>query len=81
MKDFFVEMGVDANLMLKLLATPHKDMYWLTRDELQLSRLANQAKSGEELVTGGESEEWMIASPRAAENLAKVTRETQKNPR
>jgi len=78
MKDFFVEMGVDANLMLRLLATPHKDMYWLTHDELQSSRLANQARSGEELVTGGESDEWMIASPSAAENLAKLTRETQK---
>jgi hypothetical protein len=78
MKDYFVEMGVDANLMLRLLATPHKDMYWLTSDELQLSRLTNQPKSGEELVTGGESDEWMTASPRAAENLAKLAREMQK---
>jgi tetratricopeptide (TPR) repeat protein len=78
MKDYFVEMGVDANLMLRLLATQHKDMYWLTYDELQLSRLTNQPKSGEELVTGGESDEWMTASPRAAENLAKLAREMQK---
>lgn len=78
MKDYFVEMGVDANLMLRLLATPHKDMYWLTYDELQLSRLTNQPKSGEELVTGGESDEWMTASPRAAENLAKLAREMKK---
>jgi hypothetical protein len=78
MKDFFVEMGVDANLMLRLLATPHKDMYWLTYDELQSSRLANQARSGEELITGAESDEWLIVSPRAAQSLAKVTRETQK---
>jgi tetratricopeptide (TPR) repeat protein len=78
MKDYFVEMGVDANLMLRLLATPHKDMYWLTFDELQSSRLTNQPKSGEELVTGGESDEWMTTSPRAAENLAKLAREMQK---
>jgi hypothetical protein len=75
MKDYFVEMGVDANLMLRLLATPHKQMYWLTRDELQSSRLANQARSGEELVTGSESDEWMIASPKAAESLARLARE------
>ena len=78
MKDYFVEMGVDANLMLRLLATPHKDMYWLTYDELQVSRLTNQPKSGEELVAGGESDEWMTTSPRVAENLAKLAREMQK---
>ena len=78
MKDYFVEMGVDANLMLRLLATPHKHMYWLTFDELQLSRLTNQPKSGEELVTGGESDDWMMASPRVVENLAKLAREVQK---
>jgi hypothetical protein len=78
MKDYFVEMGVDANLMLRLLATPHNDMYWLTHDELQLSRLTNQPKSGEELVTGGESDEWMTASPKVAENLAKLARQMQK---
>jgi len=78
MKDFFVEMGIDANLMLRLLATPHKDMYWLTHDELQSSRLANQSRSGEELITGAESDEWMIVSPKAAQGLAKVTPETQK---
>jgi hypothetical protein len=61
--------------MLRLLATPHKQMYWLTRDELQSSRLANQARSGEELVTGSESDEWMIASPKAAESLARLARE------
>ena len=53
-------------------------MYWLSYDELQLSRLTNQPKSGEELVAGGESDEWMTASPRAAENLAKLAREMQK---
>jgi tetratricopeptide (TPR) repeat protein len=78
MKDYFVEMGVDANIMLRLLATPHKDMYWLTYDDLQLSRLTNQARSGEEQVTGTESDEWMTTSPRAAENLAKLAREMRK---
>jgi tetratricopeptide (TPR) repeat protein len=78
MKDYFVEMGVDANLMLRLLATPHKQMYWLNHDELQVSRLTNQATSGEELITGGESDDWIMASPRAAENLARLAREAQK---
>ena len=44
MKDFLVEMGVDANLMSRLLSTPHQDMYWLTHDELKTSRLTNQTK-------------------------------------
>ena len=65
-------MGVDATLMLKLLATPHKQVYWLTRDELQTARLANQSKSGEELITGTESDAWMVASPKAAAALAKA---------
>jgi tetratricopeptide (TPR) repeat protein len=78
MKDYLVEMGVDANLMLQVMATPHKDMYWLTRDELLASRLANQGKSGEELVTGTESDEWIVTSPVAAENMAKLLRGERK---
>jgi tetratricopeptide (TPR) repeat protein len=78
MKDYFVEMGIDANLMLQIVATPHKDMHWLTRDELLASRLANQATSGEELVTGNESDEWIVTSPKAAENMAKLLREERK---
>jgi tetratricopeptide (TPR) repeat protein len=72
MKDYLVEMGVDANLMLQVVATPHKDIYWLTRDELLASRLTNQGKSGEELITGTESDEWIVTSPTAAENMAKL---------
>src|SRR5262249_27742702 len=38
MKDFLVEMGVDAALMTRLLSTPHQSMYWLSNDELATSR-------------------------------------------
>jgi hypothetical protein len=55
MKDYLVELGVDANLMLQVMATPDKDMYWLTRDELLASHLA-KGKRGEELVKGTESD-------------------------
>jgi tetratricopeptide (TPR) repeat protein len=78
MKDYLVEMGIDANLMLQIIATPHKNMHWLTRDELLASRLANQATSGEELVTGVESDEWIVTSPKAAENMARLLREERK---
>ncbi|MBO0763296.1 MAG: tetratricopeptide repeat protein [Hyphomicrobiaceae bacterium] len=78
MKDYLVQMGVDANLMLQIVATPHKDMYWLTRDELLASRLVNQAKSGEELVTGVESDDWIVTSPKAAQNMERLLREERK---
>jgi hypothetical protein len=71
MKDYLVEMGVDATLMLKLLSAPHTNMYWLTREDLTLTRLANQAKSGEELITGGELDDWIVASPKVVEALSK----------
>src|SRR5262249_26272487 len=69
MKDFLVEMGVDAALRTRVLTTPHQSMYWLSNDELATSRLANQSKSGEELVAGAESDDWILAAPRLADGL------------
>lgn len=64
--DYFAEMGVDAVVMLRLMATPHSSMYWFRRDELAHARLTTAARSGEEVVTGGESSDWMLLSPRFA---------------
>lgn len=69
MKDFLVEMGVDAALMTRLLSTPHQSMYWLSTEELASSRLANQTKSGEELIAGGESDDFIVAAPKLADGV------------
>jgi hypothetical protein len=74
-------MGVDANLMSRLLSTPHQDMYWLTHDELKTSRLANQTKSGEELIAGGESDDWVVASPKFADGIETLTSGQSRKPR
>lgn len=72
LKDYFVEMGVDAVVMLRMLNTPHKDMYWFRREELAQTRLTTQAKSGEELITGSETDDWMSVSKTAAAAITKA---------
>ena len=81
MKDFLVEMGVDSNLMSRLLSTPHQDMYWLTHDDLKTSRLATQTKSGEELIVGSESDDWIVVSPKLANGIETVTARPPRKPR
>jgi hypothetical protein len=71
-------MGVDSNLMSRLLSTPHQDMYWLTHDDLKASRLANQTKSGEELIAGSESDDWIVVSPKLANGIETSTASPRK---
>jgi tetratricopeptide (TPR) repeat protein len=75
LKDYFVEMGVDAVVMLRMLNTPHKDMYWFRREELAQTRLTTQVKSGEELINGAETDDWMSVSKTAAAEISKATLE------
>jgi hypothetical protein len=72
-RDYFVEMGIDATVMLRLLGADHKTMHWLTRTELTETRIANHNKSGEELITGRESDDWLVTSSKAARMVAKAT--------
>ena len=45
-----MDIGEDA--MSLILATPNSDIHWLTRKELEATRLATHFINGEELVTG-----------------------------
>lgn len=62
---YFSEMGVGGALMVKLQATPFTNMYWLSPNELLELRLVTQTRSGEQLITGDEHDDWIVVSPKA----------------
>ena len=49
---FFSDMGIGEDAMGLILSTPNSGIHWLTRKELQATRLATQFINGEELVAG-----------------------------
>jgi hypothetical protein len=48
---YFTEMGVGDPILPLILATPSDSLHWLTREELQTSRLATDWIDGEQLLT------------------------------
>ena len=62
---YFSEIGMTGALMVKLQATPFTNMYWLSPNELLESRLVTQTRSGEQLITGDEHDDWIVVSPKA----------------
>ncbi len=48
---YFTEMGVGDPILPLILATPSHSLHWLTREELQTSRLATDWIDGEQLLT------------------------------
>jgi len=51
-RQFFAEMGIGEEAMSLIMSTPNTDIRWLTRKELEATRLATHFVNGEELVTG-----------------------------
>ena len=47
---YFAEMGVDESIMPLILATPGDQLHWLTREELQETRLATDTMDGTQLL-------------------------------
>jgi hypothetical protein len=48
---YFAEMGVGEGIMPLILSTPGDQLRWLTREELQETRLATESTDGERLLT------------------------------
>ena len=67
-RDYFAEMGIGPNLMLKLKATPFKSMYWLSADDMRETGLVTARRSGEQLVNGAERSETTDFAAKAAES-------------
>jgi hypothetical protein len=51
-RQFFAEMGIGEGVMTIIMSTPNSDIHWLTRKELEATRLATHFINGEELLTG-----------------------------
>ena len=51
-RQFFAEMGIGEEVMTIIMSTPNSEIHWLTRKELEATRLATHFINGEELVTG-----------------------------
>jgi hypothetical protein len=47
---YFTEMGVGDPIVPLILKTPSDSLHWLTREELQASRLATEWIDGEQLL-------------------------------
>ena len=62
-RQFFAEMGIGEEVMTIIMSTPNWEIDWLTRRELEATRLATHFINGEELVTGVPA--WAAPPPRA----------------
>ena len=51
-RQYFSDMGIGEDAMSLIMSTPNSEIHWLTRNELEATRLATHFINGEELVTG-----------------------------
>ena len=51
-RQYFADMGIGDDAMSLIMSTPNSEIRWLTRKELEATRLATHFINGEELVTG-----------------------------
>jgi hypothetical protein len=51
-RQYLSEMGIGEDAMSLIMSTPNSEIHWLTRKELEATRLATHFINGEELVTG-----------------------------
>ena len=56
-RQFFMEMGISDNIMPLLASASSDDVHWLTRYELQATRIATAFIDGEQLMSGMASSE------------------------
>jgi hypothetical protein len=49
---FFLDMGIDKDIVRLMLATPNDSIHWLTNDELRSTHLATHRMDGDQLVRG-----------------------------
>jgi hypothetical protein len=62
-RQFFAEMGIGEEAMSLIMSTPNSEIRWLTRKELEATRLATHFINGEEVVTGVVASTPVLAPP------------------
>jgi len=73
-RQYFAEMGIGEDAMSLILATPNSDIHWLTRKELEATRLATHFINGEELVTGVPASTPAQPPPSAVPSVSELMR-------
>ena len=60
---YFADMGIGEDAMSLIVSTPNSEIRWLTRKELEATRLATHFINGEEIVTGIPASTPTLAPP------------------